>query len=128
MSSDGGQGEDSGVGLNLNKAETRVVSSTGGAKGKKLAQLGAVDPRALMFVAEVAGFGGNKYSRYNFMKGYDWSLSYDALQRHLNAFWAGDNVDEESGLPHVAHAAWHCLALLSFLDRGLGTDDRPPKK
>ena len=25
------------------------------------------------------------------------------------------------------HAAWHCLALLSFLVRGLGTDDRPPK-
>lgn len=102
----------------------RAVSKTGGEKEVKLAKLGAIDPQSLMVLAEVAGFGAEKYSRYNMLRGYDWSLSYDALQRHLHAFWAGEENDPESGLPHLAHAAWHCMTLTSFLQRGLGTDDR----
>ncbi len=107
--------------------EVRVVDPvTGGAKGMKLAQLGALDPAALMVVAEVAGFGGAKYARYNFLNGFDWSLAYDALQRHMHAFWGGEEIDPESGLPHPAHAAWQALCLTAFWLRGLGTDDRPP--
>ena len=105
--------------------EERITDpKTGGQKGKKQAQLGSLDPRSLMLVAEVAGFGGKKYERLNFMRGYAWSLSYDALQRHLHAFWDGEEIDSESGLPHLAHACWHSLALLSFSQRNLGTDDR----
>lgn len=77
-----------------------------------------------MEVAKIAGFGAQKYERMNYLKGFAWSLSYDALQRHLHAFWDGEDLDEESGLFHVAHAAWHCLCLLSFTQRNLGTDDR----
>lgn len=106
--------------------ETIVVNEkTGGAKGSKTAQLGAIDPVAIMQVAEVAGFGATKYARYNFMRGYDWSLSYDAMQRHLHAFWSGEDLDPESGLPHLAHAGWHCLALLFFMRQHPGLDDRP---
>lgn len=109
----------------MSDVETRVVDPvTGGEKGQKLAQLGAVDPAALMEVARVAGFGAEKYARYNFAKGYAWSLSFDAMMRHLLAFWGGEEGDPESGLPHLAHAAWHCLALLTFQERGRGTDDR----
>jgi hypothetical protein len=107
--------------------EVRVVDPvTGGAKGQKDCQMGALDPQALWEVGNVAGFGGKKYARYNFAKGYKWSLSYDALQRHLMLFWGGENIDAESGLHHIAHAAWHCLALLTFTFRNLGTDDRFP--
>jgi hypothetical protein len=98
--------------------------ATGGQKGRKLAELGAIDPTALLRVAEVAGFGGRKYERGNYLKGYAWSWSFDALMRHLLAFWSGENVDPESGLPHMAHASWHTLALLAFTEHGLGTDDR----
>jgi hypothetical protein len=108
------------------QGEVRVTSETGGQKGSKPAQLGAVDPAAIMEVATVAGFGAMKYDAYNYTKGYDWSLSYNALQRHLHAFWAGEDTDPESGLPHLAHAAWHCLALITFLRNGVGTDDRFP--
>jgi hypothetical protein len=99
--------------------------TTGGQKGAKLAQLGALDPKALYTVAEVAGFGANKYAAFNFLRGYSWALNYDAMQRHLMQWWAGEDNDSESGLPHLAHAAWHCLALLAFVIRGRGTDDRP---
>jgi len=105
--------------------EVRITDpKTGGQKGKKRAQLSAVDPAAILRVAEVAGFGAEKYERLNFARGYAWSLSYDALQRHLHAFWGGENNDPESGLPHLAHAAWHALALLTFSERGRGFDDR----
>lgn len=107
--------------------EVRVTDPvTGGAKGRKQCQLGAVDPDALGWVGRVAGYGGGKYARYNFAKGYQWSLSYDALQRHLMAFWNGEDLDPESRLPHLAHAAWHCLALMTFSLRHRGTDDRFP--
>lgn len=104
--------------------EVRIVSATGGEKGQKLAQVGSIDPVSILRLAEVSGFGAQKYARMNFMRGYDWSLSFDAAMRHMLLFWAGQDLDEESGLPHVAHAAWHMMALNSFRERGLGTDDR----
>jgi hypothetical protein len=106
-------------------ASLRVVDEkTGGEKDAKQAVLGDLCPRALMEVARVAGFGRAKYARLNYSKGYDWSLSYDALQRHLHAFWDHEDLDPESGRPHLAHAAWHCLCLLCFSLRKLGNDDR----
>lgn len=109
--------------------EERITDPvTGGQKGQKLAQMGALCPLALLEVAKVAGFGAKKYERFNFLKGFNWSLSYDALQRHLHAFWSGEDADEESGIYHLAHAAWHCLCLLAFELRGLGNDDRPAVK
>lgn len=105
--------------------ETRVVDpETGGEKGSKPAQLTAVHAGALLKLGEVAGFGASKYARHNFLKGYAWSLSSDAHLRHFLAWQGGEDNDPESGLPHLAHAAWHDLALLAFQLEGLGTDDR----
>jgi hypothetical protein len=97
---------------------------TGAKKEIKKAQLGAIDPLALTRLAEAAGMGAEKYSPLNYMKGYPWSLSFNAMMRHALAFWGGEDLDPESGLPHVVHAAWHGLALTSFFERGLGEDDR----
>jgi len=105
--------------------EVRVTDAkTGGQKGQKLAQFSSLDPRSLLEVAKVAGFGARKYAHLNFTKGFDWNLAYDALQRHVHEFWAGNDIDEESGLPHMAHAAWQCLCLLTFSLRKRGTDNR----
>jgi hypothetical protein len=86
-------------------------------------------------LAEVAGYGAQKYEQdepgkttYNYLKGYPWSLNYNAAMRHLMLFWGGQDIDSDSGLPHLAHAAWQCLAMLSFMNHELGVDDRwvPP--
>jgi hypothetical protein len=109
----------------VKEKEVRVTDpTTGGQKGQKLCQLGAIDPFALVELGRVAGFGASKYARFNFAKGYAWSLSLDALFRHLLAWAGGQDRDPESGLHHMAHAAWHCCALLTFILRGRGTDDR----
>lgn len=109
----------------LGSDEVRVIDpATGGAKGQKPCQLGSVDPMALEALGRVSGFGATKYERGNYLRGYDWSLSVDALYRHFLAFQAGEDRDPESGELHTAHVAWHGLALCSFTLRGLGTDDR----
>jgi hypothetical protein len=112
--------------MSIEEIEVRVTDpNTGGQKGSKQAVLGDFDPRALMEAAKVCGFGRKKYSRLNYLRGYDWSLSYDALQRHLHLFWDREELDQESQLHHLSHALWHCAALFSFAVRGLGNDDRP---
>jgi hypothetical protein len=106
--------------------ETRVVDpTTGGEKGQKDVQLHGIPWEALQELGRVYAFGSEKYEDYNFRKGYAWSLSFDAMLRHLFAWWGGEDRDRESGLYHLAHATWHGFTLLLFAVTGKGTDDRP---
>lgn len=117
--------------LPLRLAEVSVTSETGGSKGQKECELGDVDPLALWELGRLAGFGARKYTsedgsgRFNYMKGYPYTSSYNALQRHAMQFWAGEDIDEESECHHLAAVAWHALTLLTFRLRDIGTDDRP---
>jgi hypothetical protein len=97
---------------------------TGGQKEATLCRPSLVPVYAQAEEAKVYGMGAAKYAPYNWRKGYDWSLSYDAMLRHIYAFWNGEDRDPESGLPHMAHARWHTGVLLEFWNYGLGTDDR----
>lgn len=61
----------------------------------------------------------------NWYKGMDWSRCFNSLQRHLFAYWKGEDLDKESGLPHLAHAACNIIFLLDYQLRGLKEyDDR----
>lgn len=91
-----------------------VDAATGGEKGTKPERMGLLPWDALTTLSRVYGFGATKYAEHNWRRGYKWSLSFDALQRHLAAFWTGEDRDPESGLPHLAHAAFHVLTLLVF--------------
>lgn len=81
--------------------------------GKPLAGLLYQDfPRALSLVADVATFGAKKYSRHNWKDVEGGIERYnDALHRHLLAANLVE-LDSESSLPHLAHAAWNVLAVL----------------
>lgn len=100
---------------------------TGGAKGAKPEAFALIPVKPLEAVARVYGFGATKYEDRNWERGYKWSLSYSALQRHLNAFWRGEEVDSESGEPHLAHAAFHILALMEYCETNRERDDRVVK-
>ena len=53
-----------------------------------------------------------KYGRSNFRGiGVRASIYVDACQRHLNAWFEGEDCDPDSGVPHLAHAL-ACLAIL----------------
>jgi hypothetical protein len=108
-------------------SEVRRTSPTGGQKGSKPEQYSMIPVAALAEVARVYAYGADKYDRDNWRRGYAWSLSYDALQRHVNAFWGGQDFDEESGIHHLAHAAFHIFTLMTYggdLERYAEYDDR----
>lgn len=104
--------------------EERITSTTGGEKGKKAEQFSAMPWDVLQELARHYGEGAKKYAAHNYRRGYDWSLSFDAAQRHLAAFWAGETLDEETGSKHVVAAAFHCLALAVFINDHPSFDDR----
>ena len=67
-------------------------------------------------VVEVLEFGAGKYGADNWRKVPNAHERYfNACHRHLNAWWAGEMVDSESGLPHLAHAVC-CLLFLMWFD------------
>jgi len=72
-------------------------------------------PHALREVVKVATFGARKYVRGNWVHVENAQERYmDALHRHLLAHHGGEQHDAESGLTHLAHAAWNMLALLEM--------------
>jgi hypothetical protein len=86
--------------------------------GKPQAGLLASDfHRALNLVIRVIDYGANKYTRSGWLRVPDAEKRYkDALYRHLLAMESEEN-DQESKLPHLAHAAWNALALLELATR-----------
>lgn len=110
----------------VSTGEVRVVDpKTGGEKGSKLARFDLIPQDVLWLLAEHYGRGARKYEDRNWERGYSWSLSIAALMRHLSAFLQGENMDKETGSPHIVAVAWHAFALSAFQERGIGTDDRP---
>lgn len=79
---------------------------------------------ALDEVAIVLKYGAKKYEARNWEKGMAWGRLLAAAFRHLSAWALGRGVDEESGLPHLSHAACCVLMLLALEKRNVGTDDR----
>ena len=67
--------------------------------------------RALIGVSKVGTFGASKYSDDGWKSvANGFSRYQDALYRHLLV----DGVDEQSGLPHLYHAAWNLLAMIEL--------------
>lgn len=86
-------------------------------------------PTSLMSgVARILEFGAKKYGDNNWRQGLKWSRVYAALQRHLADFWEGNDLDSESGLPHLYHAACNIAFLIEFYEKRKDLDDRYKKK
>lgn len=104
--------------------EVRVVDpNTGGVKGSKLARFSLIPSDWLWSLAEHYGKGAIKYEPRNWQRGYAWSLSCDAHDRHYNQWKLGERIDEETRSHHLIAAAWHLIALWWFDKRNVGTDD-----
>jgi hypothetical protein len=72
--------------------------------------------------------GALKYGRHNYrVSGVRAGVYFDAALRHLIAFWEGQDIDPDSGLPHIVKAAACCAVLRDSQIQGNWVDDRPPK-
>lgn len=69
--------------------------------------------------------GALKYGRSNWRAtGVRASIYYDAIQRHLNAWFEGEDIDPDSGLPHMAHLLASAAIIVDAIAAGKFRDDR----
>lgn len=73
-------------------------------------------------LAQVFASGGVDNTRWE--KGMDWSTHLASSKRHIDAFALGEDTDAVTGLSHMLHAAWRCLAVYSYWLRHTPTDNR----
>ena len=102
------------------------MENTKGTKfdGEKI-MLQLLPPEALFAIGAVLTRGAEKYGSHNWEKGIEYSRVFGALQRHLWAYWRGEDVDPETGLSHLAHAGCCVMFLLTYEARGMKElDDR----
>ncbi len=83
-----------------------------------------LDRRALEEVAYVCAFGEKKYSTFNWRKGLTQRQCLGAALRHIFKHLDGEDIDEESSLLHLAHAAWGVMAAIRMLKDRPDLDDR----
>lgn len=85
-------------------------------------------PDTLRAYAALAFFeGASKYGRFNWrVAGVRASIYRAALDRHLAKWWNGEDVDPDTGVPHLASVI-ACAGIILDADLcGKLTDDRPP--
>ena len=87
-----------------------------------------LSPVALEGTAKVLTFGANKYAPRNWEKGIEYSRVFGALQRHVWSWFNGQNLDPETKLNHLNHAACCIMFLQHYEESGINYtefDDRP---
>lgn len=95
--------------------------------GASKVPLHLVPPSAKHYLAMALADGARKYGPYNWRKApISVSVYKAALERHVDAFWDGEDLAEDSKVHHLAHAM-ACIALmLDSISLGIINDDRPP--
>lgn len=79
-----------------------------------------VPPEVIRALASVMTYGATKYEEGSWLAVEPFYKRYmAALLRHLQAFRLGEEIDPESGLPHLHHA----LTNLAFLVAKIDIDD-----
>lgn len=69
-------------------------------------------PSAYYAISTVFTYGKHKYDSWNWAKGLAYSRMYGALQRHLNAWFSGQDLDPETGFSHLWHAGCNIAMLI----------------
>jgi len=75
-------------------------------------------------LARVLTYGAQKYDSDNWRRGFNYSVPYASLMRHLTAWQDGEDCDPESGLSHLDHAMANLAMLIEFERECPHLDDR----
>lgn len=98
---------------------------TGGVKfDQDKPRMELIDSYAAEQLALVLTFGAKKYAANNWRKGISVSRLIAAAFRHLFALLKGEDVDQETGLSHAAHAMCCCMFLIWTMKNKPEFDDR----
>jgi len=96
------------------------------ALGVKKVPLHCVPSAPLLEVGLAMMEGGRKYGTHNYRDmGVRMSTYYNAVFRHLIAWWEGEDIDPDSGVHHVVKAIACLFVLRDSMTMGNCEDDRP---
>lgn len=86
-------------------------------------------PSGPLLEASVAFVEGHiKYRRHNYrVAGIRASVYYDAAMRHMMAYWEGEDLNPDTGMPHLSSALACLIILRDAQMNGMCNDDRPPR-
>jgi hypothetical protein len=77
-------------------------------------------------IAEVLTYGAKKYGDRNWEEGISFTKIYGSIRRHLAAWYKGEDINVESGLNHLSHAACNLFFLIYYIKNNRKElDDRP---
>lgn len=86
-----------------------------------------VPPSATHYLATAFADGASKYGPYNWRdSGVSAMVYIGAMKRHIDAWLDGENVSQDAGVHHLAHAAACAAIILDAQSVGTLVDDRPP--
>jgi hypothetical protein len=98
------------------------------ALGIKKVPLHCIPCGPLMEVGLAFMEGGRKYGSHNYRKiGVKASTYYDAVMRHMMAWWEGEDIDKDSGVPHIIKTIACLFVLRDSVLMDNCEDDRPIK-
>ncbi len=96
--------------------------------GEKKVPMGLVSPVAMAHEAMALKLGEQKYGTANWRKdAVSASVYYHAALRHMQLWWEGEDLDEESKAHHLGHARACMGILLDAASVDKLNDNRPPK-
>ena len=96
------------------------------AYGDKKLNLSLVPPVSIAYEAMAFMEGARKYGPYNWRDKAVEAMTYiAALQRHVGQWLDGEEIDQESGDPHLAHAKACLGILIDAMTTGNLIDNRP---
>ena len=104
------------------RTEHEAKTSVGVKHDKGKPRIDLIPPEVILEVAAVLTDGVEEYGEHNWRQGIAYSRLYSAIQRHLLAFWSGDDVDK-SGHRTLAHA---CTDIMMLMEMHKDWDDRYP--
>lgn len=97
-------------------------------QGLKKPTLVPIPPAALIHLGRAMQNGAVKYGRMNWRtNSVAATIYYDAVLRHMLAWLDGEDIAEDSGVHHLAHAMAGIAIVLDALETGNLIDDRPTK-
>ena len=96
--------------------------------GVRKAPMSTVPANVLAEIGVAMLEGSVKYGRHNYRAaGVRASVYYDAVMRHLMAWWEGEDIDTDSNMNHITKALSCLVVLRDAQMQQMYTDDRPPK-
>jgi hypothetical protein len=114
----------------MDEAQSKPLLTTVDKNLKTLAAIGKprmsdVPPVALFALGAAMSDGKDKYGRFNWREtGATSSVFYDAMMRHLAAWYSGEDYAPDSKVHHLGHIMASCAILLDSTAINILNDDR----